>query len=393
MKTKEKVPSEMTILEENRYDEFLQLIKENRRLAVLGLRTNAIQPSREILVVTDKWKVIIFQQFKLSKNNKFYIKEEKRSQIIYGKDFLYTKIYSQLRKITPFRGAVVDRSLISLKEIYDWYKLDFLYPYINYMEGETLTFLKKHKITNFEQYFKIKYQYIPYVYFKKELYKNVSIYEINNLNNFLKITTNPNIVMNYKYIDIKKKMEDNVYSDLISMSRQIERKINLLWSDRRIKEEHDKLTKEIFEIKKHFVEDRKIKVNDFFKDILPKEYELIDSIFRLLQEGEEQKHCVYSSGNYLSNVEKGNAALYSILFNDKRFTLDLHIKHPNEINSKELYIRQFMGFDNKEKAPKELYNKTIEYIKKIDINDIPDYQKFGTISENNVWDDLPFIFP
>ena len=88
MKTKEKVPSEMTILEENRYDEFLQLIKENRRLAVLGLRTNAIQPSREILVVTDKWKVIIFQQFKLSKNNKFYIKEEKRSQIIYGKDFL-----------------------------------------------------------------------------------------------------------------------------------------------------------------------------------------------------------------------------------------------------------------------------------------------------------------
>ena len=307
--------------------------------------------------------------------------------------FSSTKIYSQLRKITPFRGAVVDRSLISLKEIYDWYKLDFLYPYINYMEGETLTFLKKHKITNFEQYFKIKYQYIPYVYFKKELYKNVSIYEINNLNNFLKITTNPNIVMNYKYIDIKKKMEDNVYSDLISMSRQIERKINLLWSDRRIKEEHDKLTKEIFEIKKHFVEDRKIKVNDFFKDILPKEYELIDSIFRLLQEGEEQKHCVYSSGNYLSNVEKGNAALYSILFNDKRFTLDLHIKHPNEINSKELYIRQFMGFDNKEKAPKELYNKTIEYIKKIDINDIPDYQKFGTISENNVWDDLPFIFP
>lgn len=135
--------------------------------------------------------------------------------------------------------------------------------------------------------------------------------------------------------------------DLFRMADVLNIKINCQWSDKRIKEEHDKMSKTITDIV--------LKANDRPLNLLPEFFNLeeLNPELRLLKttkdmalEGEAQRNCV---AGYTKQVEMYNGAI----FHYKGYTTHL-IKRDNKIE-----ISQIKGLRNSEadeKTVEELSN-------------------------------------
>lgn len=351
----------MEILSENGFDSFKVLMRENKKLALLGLKTGMVTPSRKILVKTEKWRCIINENFCYTINNKIYLKRVKSEELIIGKEKIYLKVNNKLNTLTPFNKNY-GTEIINEIELYDYYKLDFLFPYKNYITSNTtVNFIRKNKITNFEKYFKLKFKGVPYRFFIERINGINSIEYLNNLNFILINSKNPNIIFNLNDDEISKLCDDGIIADLIQMFKIFDKKINLCWSKNRIKLEHDKCMLEIQSIKKHFITDKKYNIGKQFINILPETYELIDNDMRLFEEGENLKHCVFTSPTYKNKIEWGQSMIYSKMFNKKRYTLELEFNNFNKTYS----IGQFRGFKN-ESAPKSLMNSLNKHL--IEIN-------------------------
>jgi len=350
-----KKESKMEILSEEDFEFFKELIRKDREGAKLALRIEALIPKRRIKVKTDKWRVIIDEEMKLTRNGKFYVSRKKDDEIIFGKKYLYLKFNNKLKTITPF-NKVYSGNLITPEEVFDYYNLDFFKLYSRYLLGNkmvSLAKIKKHKITNFEQLFKLTWEMIPYAFFRKNMQgRNFDHYGLMELNNVLRNVINPNAIFNFSVEDLFSLLRNHIFLDMIRMARMLDKKINILWSKKRIKFEHDKYSKEILYLKKKFLKKEKLNVNNVFRDIFPSpKYELIDNTLRLFEEGDEMKHCVYSSGQYLKEVNNGNCGIYSITHNNEKYTLDLRYN-----KNKTFKISQLRGFKNKN-YPKELHDE------------------------------------
>ena len=357
----------MEVLSENKFESFKTLIKENRQLATLALKTKSVIPSRVILVKTDKWRSIIREEFSLSKNNKFYLRRIRVSELIFGKKMLYGKVrdngrnHGKLITITPFNLAC-DSRLINTDEILKFYDIEFLKPYYKYFYGNLkISFIKKNKITNIEKLIKLKYPGIPYRFFTKRcVSENNFDSNLPLLNDILMQSSNPNVILSFDNRNVFMLLQNQTFLDLFNMSKSLDRKINLLWSNKRIKIEHDKLSLEIQTIKKHFVDNKDLSVNKRFHDILPKSYELITNTLRLFEEGESLRHCVYTSSSYLTNIQCGLCAIFSKLYKGERYTLELSYSYAAKL----FQVNQFRGYRNKS-VPNELYSQTKKLVDKI----------------------------
>jgi hypothetical protein len=362
-----KIKIVMEIIIEKDFEFFKQMMRENRETAILGLKTNSINPYRVIKVETDKWRAIINESFALTKTKKIYLKRTKTTEVIIGEKFIYNKSKQGLKTVSPFSYASGIESLMTKKEVFEFYGLDFLFKYANCFDNRTtISKIRKNKITNIEQLFKLTYPYIPYNFFRKNNTEfNIDSSFLNNLNNMLSVAKNPNVITNLKKGDIDKMLYATNYSDTVNMTIQLGRKINLLWSPARIKEEHDKLTKELSGIKKMFVRHEDLKPSKVFKNILPEEFELIDDRYRLFEEGEMMGHCVYTSDTYINNIKEGTGAIYSILYEGKRYTLELIY---NSFSSdKKYYINQFRAASN-QNPPENLNTWVHELIFRLNFN-------------------------
>ena len=131
------------------------------------------------------------------------------------------------------------------------------------------------------------------------------------------------------------------------------KKVNLkIKSIKRIYEEHDKITKEMYEKETPTI---KIKKDSKFKNLkLSEEFEKITTKKRLIQETRQQKHCVWSYGKEINN---DNCMIYSTIFNRKRYTLEIRKKRNKYI------LAQIQGFKNSE-APQDLINIVISQLSK-----------------------------
>lgn len=97
--------------------------------------------------------------------------------------------------------------------------------------------------------------------------------------------------------------------------------------------------------------------NNKFKNLkLPKKYELIKSSKRLKEEGIIQKHCVFS---YLDRINQGTCVIYSTLYKDKRYTLEIRAKKQGK--KYKYYLAQIQGYRNTTPIP----NKLIEEINEL----------------------------
>lgn len=103
---------------------------------------------------------------------------------------------------------------------------------------------------------------------------------------------------------------------------------------------HDRLFEKLYD-KKYFKKpDRKLIIPEHFVKLSKQleGYELIDTLWRLMEESREQNNCVLS---YENDIEAGNCAIFSYTHNLKRYTIEI-VRENNEYK-----IKQFLGrFNN-----------------------------------------------
>jgi hypothetical protein len=159
--------------------------------------------------------------------------------------------------------------------------------------------------------------------------------------------------------------------DSIDMARKLGEVVNLSWSKKRLKQEHDDWAEELTQIL--FIDDNKaLNIRGVYKLFAAfSKYYLIKTTRGLAMEGQKQKHCV---GGYGNSIDNGTCAIFHV----NGYTLDLRIRlrtiEEEEENEgrlvtnynrlHELYINQFRGFSNKnapEKLRKEVQAKIDEF--------------------------------
>ena len=140
---------------------------------------------------------------------------------------------------------------------------------------------------------------------------------------------------------------DFVY-DCLKMAKIVDKKVNASWSDRRLKEEHDKWSKTINDIM--FIDcDREMNISKIFLDFEKfSNYKVIKTTKRLAQEGLSMNHCV---GSYVSSIENYNCGIYTL----NKHTLELK---RSWVKGKEiLKVGQLVTFSNA--APNETLKKEV----------------------------------
>ena len=151
----------------------------------------------------------------------------------------------------------------------------------------------------------------------------------------------------YYFLAKDNRCEYQIIFDYLNMLRKNKMKINLAISSySTIKRKHDELSKYI--LSKTSKKGR-LGVKRFFPNIKPVkgiEVEKITTIDRLNKESQILHHCVHS---YSDTIKQGGCAIYSIIFKENRYTLQLNRKKSkdkegNDVN--EFYISQLRGLFN-----------------------------------------------
>lgn len=181
----------------------------------------------------------------------------------------------------------------------------------------------------------------------------------NNLEKIHSLTSgNYKFFLFYYFLVKDNRLEYRLFNDYLNMLIQSGEKINLkISSSSTISKKHDELSKKIlFNLNK---KDCKLGVKRIFPEIKSFqnfEVEKIKSLSRLNYESEIQHHCVHS---YSEKIKRGSCAIYSIIFEDNRYTLEIN-KRKNGNKDFELYLAQLKGKFNSS-AP----NNIEPYLKKI----------------------------
>jgi len=134
--------------------------------------------------------------------------------------------------------------------------------------------------------------------------------------------------------------EKQIVTDLVQMSLQLGRKVNFNWSPRRMEEEHDKLVKEIVQIKLKYQEYREVEYDKFTNVPVSDAITVLKSNADLLQESCELSHCVGTSQSYFSNMTRLNNIIVRFKNGDSRGTADIQIVDYQENFGR---IMQFRG--------------------------------------------------
>lgn len=134
------------------------------------------------------------------------------------------------------------------------------------------------------------------------------------------------------------------------------KKTNLsITSEKRIREEHTRNSRIVT-----LMGVKAIKTADIYKQIMNEfpipEAELIDHKDRLLQEGIEQDHCVVT---YADSINKGNCAIISMMYNDKRYTMEVKYTNKSKFIVSQIQSKQNQG------RPKELADIMTSYLDNI----------------------------
>jgi len=138
-------------------------------------------------------------------------------------------------------------------------------------------------------------------------------------------------------------IKSNYFHDTLKMAKTLDKKLNCSWSERRLKEEHDKWAKIITDIV-YTDGNRNMLVDDLFLKFAEfSGYKLLTETKDMALEGKKNSHCV---ATYISKVDKGGHGIYSI----GDYTLELTKRIQREIEGKSkliLNINQFSGYSNK----------------------------------------------
>jgi hypothetical protein len=114
-------------------------------------------------------------------------------------------------------------------------------------------------------------------------------------------------------------LDDHLFYDTCKMANTLGRKINCSWGSKRLKEEHDKWSKEITRIILDCEIEYDLNIRPIYKSFANfSGYRLLKTNKDMLAEGMLQHHCV---GTYIDRVDKGETAIFHV----KGYTLQVQV--------------------------------------------------------------------
>lgn len=128
-------------------------------------------------------------------------------------------------------------------------------------------------------------------------------------------------------------INSDYFFDSIKMAKTLDKKINCKWGLKRLKEEHDKWSREVTNIVLDCEGEYDLNIKPIFKAFADfSGYKLLKTNKDMLREGMLQNHCV---GTYIDKVEQGKCAIYHV----DGYTLQVKIGELNWDNEGEGIIR------------------------------------------------------
>jgi len=136
-------------------------------------------------------------------------------------------------------------------------------------------------------------------------------------------------------------LNHHLFMDACKMAGTLGRKINCSWSVKRLKEEHDKWSKEINDVIMEFEPIIDLNVRQVYLDFATfSGYKVLTTNHELINEGRIMRHCV---GTYGNNVSSGYSAIYCL----DGHTLELNYKTVlRNDKEKRLSVGQLKGVNN-----------------------------------------------
>jgi hypothetical protein len=183
-------------------------------------------------------------------------------------------------------------------------------------------------------------------------------------------------------------IKSKYFHDALKMAKTLGKTLNCSWSERRLKEEHDKWAKTITDIV-YTDGNRDMLVDDLFLKFAEfSGYRLLTETKHMALEGKKNNHCV---ATYITSVDNGVCGIYSI----GDYTLELNKERKD--NKIIIYLNQFNGYSNKS-APSNISDEVKLKVNKFNEqlpNQIlstsqPIYSVIGDNSEITIDEDLPF---
>ena len=121
--------------------------------------------------------------------------------------------------------------------------------------------------------------------------------------------------------------------DLVKQAIILGRKIDFLWSEKRMKAEHDAWTKEIMDMEGENIDDTPL--TNLRKFELMDGMTLLDSQKKVWMEGKLMNHCIYT--NYWYSIKNGTYNAYHIEVDDEIATLGVNIFEDGKIHFNQMY--------------------------------------------------------
>ncbi len=342
------IPFKTIILyeENNEYlNNWIEFTKENRVLGgAIRRGEDRYKFSKRSIVVFEKENGdfnIIHKKtlWHISKDNKIYTSKETINNIVYKKE--KNQLWSLSTIIIPYTNSVFKNENVYIKP----YLVEKIGTILNNFEGYTecvsYNYCFKNNLTNYKKYIALKY-------------KNLTFKEAENLI-FLKGEYHIKSIVNL-YKDLSHLNRDlflpngNPYiRDLLNMSYQLQVPISFKWSERRIKEEHDRLSKIITQAMQSFTKLENLNLDPVYFELekflneneSDDKFNLLRTNIDLISEGVLKKHCVAS---YLNKVNNHNKNYSTAIFNYKEFTLEI-----NRRNNK-FILNQCRGYRNEDSS-------------------------------------------
>lgn len=140
---------------------------------------------------------------------------------------------------------------------------------------------------------------------------------------FMAVAKDQNHLLEYCLKSDETKPTSYIMMDLVKQAHILDRKIDYMWSIKRMEEEHIKWTKDIMDVEVNDMEDVVIDRLLPLKEFNASGMTLLTTKKEIYTEGKSMNHCIYT--NYWSSVERGHYLVYHVDFFGEQATLGCYI--------------------------------------------------------------------
>lgn len=335
-------------------DKLFELYQRDRFVArVIYMNDTSDYARFRLMLFTRKngdFKIVYFRKtFGISKTNVMYNHDKRLFEVIFkgGKFYLLDNTKNRKRIVTLTRislqsvcnnarfymneNALYESILRVLTIKFTW--LRFMIEH-NVCENVAFNTIISKKIYNLKKALKHEYKTtypvakMLHKYSVKDNYMKNLIASLKNYSSY---------ISNMESLSSELIEDAALLHDSVNMAKTLGKIVNLSWSKRRLKEEHDKWAKIISDIV--FIDgDREMHIGEIFLEFEDfSNYNVIKTTKEMAYEGKRQNHCV---ATYVNKVDSGGTAIVTT----KEYTIELVSKYTQY--GSVIIVKQMKGYNN-----------------------------------------------